>query len=78
MNIKSIESLPQKKWLVKITPNMFERFFGYKEKTYELRETGCIYVRTGNAVYADKSGNELPCYHWIGNAIDQYKNKNKI
>ena len=62
-------------WEVIVTPSKFEKIFGYKEKTYLVKDTGEVYTFGGGAVYVTKDGDKLSNGHWIAEAIDKHRRK---
>ena len=62
-------------YTVTVIPNRFENLFGYKPKTFRLRENGSYYSFGGQNIYIFEDGTKTGNGHYIAEAIDKWRRK---
>ena len=62
---------------VTFVPNWLERLFNIKPvtKQYKITDSEYMFGKHNNRVYLDKKGEPLGNGNWIGEAIDNFRNK---
>lgn len=58
MRIKEIKPVNYRIYEVILAPNRLERFFGYKEKTIKLKDSGYQYMFDGQTSYFNEDGSK--------------------
>lgn len=62
-------------YIVTLTPNIIERFFGVKQKTKRYKDTYDTYTFGGGHVYINEKGKQLNNGNWIAETIDNWRRK---
>jgi hypothetical protein len=62
-------------YLVTLTPNLIERFFGIKERVEKYKDTDSTYLSGGGNIYVNQEGYKTRNGSYIGESIDRWRRK---